>query len=107
VDAIFNALAYITKPNPERTAGTARSREELVKFIDAPGVHIGDLYYIGNIVTALDTLPSGVTPTPSPTPTLTLTPTLSPTPTLTPTPGPSPTSGLPGPNAYTERCDMA
>ena len=40
--------------------------EELVKYIDVPGVAIGDLFYIENLVAAIEAPASGTTPTPTP-----------------------------------------
>src|SRR5690606_12649436 len=90
------------------------SSYQLSKFIDVPTFDRGDLYFIQNLVTAIEapddptitpgptatnTPTSGVTntptptrtPTPSPTRTPTPSPTRTPTPTITHTPTPSPT----------------
>jgi hypothetical protein len=42
--AIFQAKAYILK----------ESREELIKYLDAPAFERGDLFYIQNIIAAIE-----------------------------------------------------
>jgi hypothetical protein len=67
---------------------------DLEKYLDAPAVQVGDLFYIQNLVSAIE-IGGGTTPTPTATvpttptiiPTSTNTPTRTPTPTATPSPG--------------------
>ena len=67
------------------------SREELVKYLDVPAFERGDLFYIQNLVAAIEA-PSDGSPTPTTGPTVTTGPTSTPTRTPTPTPvPPSPT----------------
>ena len=55
---IFLAKAYILK----------EPREELVKYLDTPMFKAGDLFYIQNLVAAIEAPTSGTTPTPTPLP---------------------------------------
>jgi hypothetical protein len=69
--ALFQAKARILK----------ESQAELSKYLDSPIVPVGDLYYIDNLVAALD---ASTNPPP---PTSPATPTAPPLPTFTPVPG--------------------
>jgi hypothetical protein len=72
--ALFQARAYILQT----------PYAELTKYLDAPGFAVGDLYYIDNLIAALDA--SGIQPVPTPTATAPVT-TATPASTRTPTPG--------------------
>ena len=58
--ALFQARAYILK----------QPFEELVKYLDVPAFEKGDLFYIQNLVAALEAPSNGTTPTPVPSPTV-------------------------------------
>ena len=79
---IFLAKAYILK----------EPREELVKYLDTPMFKAGDLFYIQNLIAAIEASSDG-SPTPTTGPTVTTGPT--PTPTRTPTPTQTPPSPTP------------
>lgn len=55
--AQFQARAYILK----------QPYEELAKYLDVPAFETGDLYYLQNLIAALEAPYSGATPTPIPT----------------------------------------
>jgi hypothetical protein len=67
--AMFSAKAWILK----------ESREELTKWLDVPAFKVGDLFYIQNVVAAIEAPSSGPTSTPGPSPT-----SAPPTPTTSP-----------------------
>ncbi|MBM3303143.1 MAG: hypothetical protein FJY85_24755, partial [Deltaproteobacteria bacterium] len=94
--ALFQAKAWILQD----------PREELVRYLDVPGFMRGDLFYIHNLISAIEAQPAGPVP-PTATPSATHTPTMTPVatntpaatmiPTNTPTASATPTDSGPGP----------
>jgi beta-glucanase (GH16 family)/outer membrane protein assembly factor BamB len=74
--SMFSAKAYVQK----------LPKQELVKYLDVPAFKVGDLFYIQNLVAAIEAPSVGGGPTVTPLPSSTPAPTLV----------PSPTPGAPG-----------